>query len=282
VRFRFLIAFVAALALGACGNLPRPFQPDEKAEGNKLLFLPDRAGVIVLPVAGLPEPMAVDLANKLAEALLHENVPATTGEGNRQSYLLEGETMPGDKGVPVAQFELRDPRGTLMKTVKVPIDRSVQTAGGMDLAAVARSAAPALAAALQPEAVNPPPPRPSLKIGKVSGAPRIGDRDGDFALARALDYALRRNGVKLAEATDKDSFEVRGEVLIVPRGPKLRNVAITWTVFAPDGSELGQVQQQNDVTPEFLDKAWAEVASAVATGAAEGLADLIERAPVKQ
>lgn len=278
MRSSAIIAIVGALVLAACGNLPRPFQPDEKAEGNKLLFLPDRAGVIVLPVANLPEPMAVELADKLAAALLRENVPATTGEGNRQSYLLEGETMQGEGGVPVAQFELRDPRGALLKTVRIPIDHSVQNAGGMDLAAVARNAAGPVAAALQPDAVNPPPPRPLLKIGKVTGSPR----DGDFALARALDYALRRNGVKLAEAADKDSLEVRGEVFIVPRGPKLRNVAVTWTVYSADGSELGQVQQQNDVTPEFLEKAWAEMASAVADGAAEGLADLIERAPVKQ
>jgi hypothetical protein len=265
------------LALGACGNLPRPFQPDEKAEGNPLLMLPDRAGVIVLPVAGLPEPMAVELADKLAAALLRENVPATTGAGNRHSYLLEGETIRGSNGIAVAQFELREPSGALVKTFHVPIDRTIQTAGGIDLAAVARSAAPQVAAALQPDAVNPTVERPPLKIGKVTGAPR----DGDLTLARALDYALRRTGVKLAQTTDKESFEVRGQVSIVPRGPKLNIVNITWTVFAPDGSELGQVQQQNDVTTEFLEKAWPEMASAVANGAAEGLADLIEHVPVK-
>ena len=235
--------------------------------------------MIVLPVAGLPEPMAVDLAEKLAQALLRENVPATTGEGNRQSYLLEGETARGDDGVPVAQFELRDPRGGLVKSFKVPLDRSVQTAGGMDMAAVARQVASPVAAALQPDAVNPPPVKPPLKIGRVSGSPRQGD---DLTLSRALDYALRRTGVKLAESADKESFEVRGEVLIVPRGPKLNNVNVTWTVYSPDGTELGQVQQQNDVTSEFLEKAWPEMASGVANGAAEGLADLIERAPVKQ
>jgi hypothetical protein len=279
VRFRPAFVLTIALALGACGNLPRPFQPDDKADANKLLILPDRAGVIVLPVAGLPEPMAVDLADKLAAALLRENVPATTGEGNRHSYLLEGETTRGENGVPVAQFDLRDPRGGLVKSFKVPLDRAVQTTGGMDMAAVAKTAAVPIAAALQPDAVNPPPVKPPLKIGRVTGSPRDGD---NLTLSRALDYALRRTGVKLAESADKDSFEVRGEVAIVPRGPKLNNVNVTWTVYAPDGTELGQVQQQNDVTSDFLEKAWPEMASAVANGAAEGLADLIERAPVKQ
>jgi hypothetical protein len=226
----------------------------------------------------LPEPVAVEFADKLAAALMRENVLATTGEGNSQSYLLEGEATKGADGSPVAQFELRDPKGDVVKSVSVPLDRTAKGAGGMDLSAIAQTAAVPLAAALQPDAVNPPPPRPPLRIGRVSGSPR----DGDLMLSRALDYALRRTGLKLAEATDKDSFEVRGEVLIVPRGPKLRNINITWTVYSPDGTQLGQVQQQNDVTPEFIEKAWGEVASAVADGAAEGLVDLIERAPVQQ
>ena len=73
----------------------------------------------------------------------------------------------------------------------MPLDQSVQTGGGMDMAAVARSAAAPIAAALQPDAVNPPPVKPPLKIGRVSGSPRNGD---DLTLARALDYALRRTG----------------------------------------------------------------------------------------
>lgn len=269
---------VLAFAMAGCGELPRPFRPDAKSEGNRLLTLPDRAGVIVLPVAGLPEPMAVALAETLAEALRKENVPATTGDGNRQSYLVEGEAVPGPGGVPIAQFDLRDARGVLVTTHKVALDRGIQGASGIDFAAVARNAAAPLAAALQPDAVNPPPSRPALRIGQVSGAPS----DGDKALARALGYALRRTGVKLAQSGDKDSLEVRGAVTIAPRGPKLHNVAVVWTVYAPDGAEVGQVRQENDVTPEFIQRAWPEMASAVADGAAEGLADLVERAPVKQ
>jgi hypothetical protein len=267
-----------AIAAAGCGELPRPFRPDAKAESNRLLMLPDRAGVIVLPVAGLPEPMAVELAEKLADALRRENVPATTGDGNRQSYLVEGDAVAAPGGVPVAQFELRDPRGVLIKTHTVALDRAIQDSGGVDFTAVARNAAAPLAAALQPDAVNPPPPRPALKIGQVTGAPS----DGDKALTRALDYALRRTGVKLAQAGDKNTLEVRGAVTIVPRGATLRTVAVVWTVFAPDGAEIGQVHQQNDVTSEFIERAWPEMASAVADGAAEGLADLVERAPVKQ
>jgi hypothetical protein len=277
-NFSRLLLIVLALATAGCGELPRPFRPDAKAESNRLLILPDRAGVIVLPVAGLPEPMAVELAEQLAEALRRENVPATTGDGNRQSYLIESEAVAGPGGVPIAQFELRDPSGALVKSHKVALDRAVQGAGGVDFIAVARHAAPVFAAALQPDAVNPPPPRPALKIGQVTGAPS----DGDKALTRALDYALRRTGIKLAQAGDKDTLEVRGAVTIVPRGAKLRNVAVVWTVYTPDGAEVGQVHQQNDVTSEFIERAWPEMASAVADGAAEGLADLVERAPVKQ
>ncbi len=269
------LALIACLLAGACGNLPRPFQPDDKSESNRLLILPDRAGVIVLPVAGLPEPVAVELAERLADALRRENIPATTGEGNRASYQLEGETTVDADGVPVASFELRDARSALIKSHRVKLDRGVQTGAGLDLMAVARDAALALAAALQPEAVEPPAQRLALRVGEVTGAPG----EGGMALARSLDYALRRTGVRLAPDSDADSAVVRGAVTIVPRGPKLRSVAIVWTVFAPDGTELGKVQQENDVTQEFIDHAWPEMASAVADGAAEGLADLIDRAP---
>lgn len=273
-----VLALLACLFAAACGNLPRPFQPEEKSETNELLILPDRGGVIVLPVAGLPEPMAVELAERLADALRRENIPATTGAGNRASYQLEGETAIDADGIPVASFELRDPRSGLVKSHRVKLDGDVQAGSGLDLAAVARSAAPALAAALQPEAVDPPPPRLALRIGEVTGAPG----EGGVALARSLGYALRRTGVKLAPDDDADSAIVHGTVTIAPRGPKLRSVAIVWTVLSPDGSELGQVRQENDVTQEFIDRAWPEMASAVADGAAEGLADLIDRVPPVQ
>lgn len=273
-----LLALIACALVAACGNLPRPFQPDEKGESNRLLILPDRGGVIVLPVAGLPEPIAVGLAERMADALRRENIPATTGEGNRASYQLEGETTIDADGVPVASFELRDPRSTLVKSHRVKLDRSVQGGAGLDLAAIARDAAPVLAAALQPEAVSPPPPRLALRIGEVTGAPG----DGGVALARSLGYALRRTGIKVAQTGDADSAVVHGAVTIVPRGPKLRSVAILWTVLAPDGTELGQVRQENDVTQDFIDRAWPEMASAVAEGAAEGLADLIDQMPPAQ
>jgi hypothetical protein len=275
VRFNLLVAMALGLGVAACGQVPRPFQPEDKSEINQLLVLPDSAGVIVMPVAGLPESIAVSLAEQIADALRRENVPATTGQGNRASYLLEGETITGANGVPVARFELRSPASALITTYDVPLDASLHTGTGLDLAGIARNAAPKLAAALQPAAVTPPSDRPGLRIGEVTGAPN----NGDAMLARSLDYALRRTGVKLVPDSDPDSLVVRGAVSIAPRGPKLRNIAVVWTVFAPDGEELGQVRQENDVTLEFLERAWPEMASAVADGAAEGLADLIERAP---
>ena len=55
-RFRPLLAILAgALLLGACGALPRPFQPAEKAPPQALeQALGARAGVFVEPIAGIP------------------------------------------------------------------------------------------------------------------------------------------------------------------------------------------------------------------------------------
>lgn len=270
---RLLIALGIAAALAACGELPRPFQPEDKID-NRLLALPDSLGVVVRPIDGLPEPMAAALAEAVAESLRHENVPATTKQGNAGSFIVDGTTMVGPNGVPTARFVLLDPRGTPVKEQLVPLDKSVQTSQGVDFTATARTAATAFAAALQPAAVAPP-ARPTVRIGAVTGAPG----QGGVTLARALDYALRHTGVKMAATENDESLVVSGHVTIVSKSPKLRAIDIVWTVLAPDGTELGKVEQANEVPSDFVDHAWGELASAVAEGAAEGITDLIDRAP---
>lgn len=262
-----------AAALAACGELPRPFQPEDKI-ANRLLALPDGLGVVVRPVDGLPEAMSAEFAEALADSLRRENVPATTKQGSVGSFIVDGITEAGPNGVPQARLVLVDPRGRPVKEQVVPLGASVQSGQGMDFTAAARATATAFAAALQPAAVAPP-ARPMVRIGAVAGAPG----DGGTALVRALDYALRRSGVKMAPTEDAESLIVRGQVTIVPKGPKVRAIEIVWTVLAPDGAELGQVQQGNEVPTEFVERGWGELASAVAEGAAEGIADLIDRAP---
>lgn len=264
-----IVAPALLFALVACGPLPRPFQPDIKAENNSLLMLPDRAGIVVHPVEGLGAAQAADLAERLADALRRENVPATTREGNISSYRLDG-TASENGGRAEARLVLRDPTGTVLA------ERSLSLGGGAVEAAEIAQTAAALAASLQPEAVQiSAKPRPGVHVGKVVGAPA----GGDGALSRALDYALRRAGIAVLDAPSESGLTVLGEVMVVPKSPELRAVSIVWTVFTPDGVQLGQIRQENDVPVALLERAWPEIAVSVAEGAVEGIADLLDQAP---
>ena len=274
MRFRFYIASCAALFLASCGELPRPFQPDVKSPAKGLLRPIDSAGVVVQPVAGIPDAAARQAAEKIAEALRRKDVPASTRGSNPASLILASEVI--TTGDPALRLILREPGGTLIgqhtarfaPTARSPDDDAAWTE-------LARESATALAAQLQPRAAVLAPPPPSIFIGQVNGAPG----DGGRALSRALDYALRRAGAKLVEASEPDSVVVLGEVTISPKGAQMRGVDVRWIVLAPDGNELGQIRQENDVPAQMLERAWAEMAVAVAEGAAEGIIDLLDHVP---
>jgi len=87
---RGLIGFALLLSLAGCGELPRPFQPEYKGEENAKLMPVDRAGVVVRPVEGLPEPAATAFNTALIDALRHEDIAAMSGGGNAASLLLVG------------------------------------------------------------------------------------------------------------------------------------------------------------------------------------------------
>ena len=92
MRFdRILIPAIGliALAIAGCQPVPQPFQPGTAQKtSNPLLDLPDRSGVVVRPVAGMPGESGRALAEEMATALIDRNLPAFTGNGNRSSLIL--------------------------------------------------------------------------------------------------------------------------------------------------------------------------------------------------
>ncbi|MBI3453502.1 MAG: hypothetical protein HY057_11885 [Rhodospirillales bacterium] len=263
--------------VAACGQLPRPFQPDSKADTVPLLFLADGFGVVVRPVADLPPPAAAALAKAVVEELGRAEVPATTGEGNRASYILNGRAAPRAGGGVLLAFSLDDPlaaAGSIYRTkAEIPF-----LPGADDAAAwrqIARPIAAAVAATLQPPAPQPPVARRRVIVREITGAPA----DDRRALARALEYNLRRAQVPVADEPADDTLAIVGALTIARKGPDSYSIGVLWTVLGPDGAEIGQVRQDNDVPARMLDRAWPEIAAAVAEGAAEGIADLVNRAP---
>jgi hypothetical protein len=271
---------LASVLLASCGNLPRPFAPDGKKEGNPLLMLADRGGVVVRPIEGLAPDDATLLAAKTIEALQKQNVPAMTGRGNATSYVLDGVLRPAPDGSASVVFQLVDPRGVIITNYIATLP---PRAGAAGLTRVAQETATAMAEHLQPNPANGAPTTVVLRrvvIGEVTGAP--GGENGSRALTRALAYALQRVKVPLADKPDGDTLAVSGSVKVTPKPGQVRNVAFRWVVLNAEGAELGKVDMANDVPIEYLDRGWAELANAVAEAAADGIADIVERSPAKR
>lgn len=259
-----------AFALTACGELPRPFQPEFKSEATNPLLQPiDRAGVVVQPIAGLPD--SASFAERLAESLREEGIVAMTGRGNARSMHLSGEASEVNGSWDV-HLALNDAHGRALGILVWALPPEVSPS---EMGALAR----AVALVLYPDGPVPQAPKPSVAVGDVTGVPGEGGR----ALARALEFNLKRADVKLADTPAQATHIINALVTIAPaRGAppnETRNVDVRWVVLRADRQEVGQVRQTNDVPLRDIDRNWSEIAYAVADAAVEGLTNLLSRAP---
>jgi hypothetical protein len=267
-----------ALWAAACQPLPHPFASDVPPPA--LLSPRDSAGIYVAPVAGAPQPVAGDLAEAMAKALRDADIPASTRGRNKGSYELRGEareaTLPGDRVEVTVDWQLLAADG---RTLGHAPSAAEQPAGGSDTVApaIAAAATPAIRRLVQDEPpVAAAQPDPAVSLRPVIGAPG----DGGRSLTRAMEEALRRARVALAAPSgDAPSFVLTGTVTMSPAdASKQQHVRIGWALLRRDGSEIGQVSQENAVPAGSLDGAWGDIAYAVATAAAPGVVALIERA----
>ena len=270
-----------ACSAAACQPLPHPFAGDVPPAA--LLSPRDSAGIYVAPVAGAPQPVAGDLAEAMAKALRDADIPASTRGRNKGSYELRGaareETLPGDRVEVTVDWELLAADG---RSLGHAPSAAEQPTGGSDTVApvIAAAAAPAIRKLVQDE----PPaataqPDPAVSLRPVTGAPG----DGGRSLTRAMEEALRHARVVLATpGGDAPSFVLTGTVTMSPAdSSKQQHVRIGWALLRGDGSEIGQVSQENAVPAGSLDGAWGDIAYAVATAAAPGVVALIERAKAR-
>lgn len=266
---RAAVFILLAVALASCGELPRPFQPEAKGETNPLLMPPDRAGLVVETITGLPDSAA--FAERLAESLRAEGIVAMTGRGNARSMRLSGEASALGSGWDV-HLAVDDGKGNALGTVVWTL---LPETPAPQMAALAR----VLALVLYPDGPVPIAPKPSVTIGNVTGVPGEGGR----ALARALEFNLKRADVRLADTPAQATHIIDALVTIAAaRGTpphETRNVDVRWVVLRADRQEVGQVRQTNDVPTRDLDRNWSEIAYAVADAAVESLTNLLSRAP---
>ncbi len=268
------------LLITACQPLPHPFAEDVPAPRSPALSPRDSAGIVVEPIAGAPGPVAEALAAALRDA----EIPASTaGTGNKGSFrlLARAHVKPGAGGRDsiALDWQLRGADGAILGHGSAATEAPDEAWRRGDAAVaheIAGETAPAIARLVQDE-----PPRPAalaeplLAVGAVTGAPG----DGGRALTRAMDYALRQAHVALAEkAEDKESFVLTGKVELSPAAAGQQQVKVSWALLRPDGGEIGHIDQQNAVPAGSLDGPWGDIAFAVASAAAPGVAALIEKA----
>ena len=288
---RLLLGGLAVcLALTACQPLPRPFQPDDKrVSAAYLRALVANSLFIVEPLAGVPQEPGEAFATALADELQRNEVPATARHvsGGRPAAAIAAtvtaQPPPGMTGPLQIDYRM------------IAVDGSASEAARDELTVAAdafRSADPALMASLAQRGArrlmdtvfrrarpqkDPAPEAPKAAptarffVFDVSGAPG----DGNAALARSMKRILAASGVPFAPEMTAEAYILAGAVAMKAAGQGQEQVTIDWTLFAPDGEEIGTVTVENLVPKGSLDGAWGPIADAASTGSAEGMIQLI-------
>jgi hypothetical protein len=279
---RFPLIAALSLALAACQPLPHPFEDSAPPPNSPLMTPPDSAGIVVLPVAGAPGTTAHDLADAMATALQDNDIPADTSARNRGSYVLQGKAttkgMPDGKMQVTVAWEMSGPDGkaTGQQQASTVLTASAWQDGGAGITDLVAPAAPALAKLIQSNNPAPiPGSDPLIAVHKATGAPG----DGGQALATAMSAALRHAQVSLADFPGAvPNYIVEVKVAVTPPVSGKQKVSIDWTLNKPDGSQIGQVKQENAVEAGSLDKVWGLTAYDAANAAAPGITALIDEA----
>jgi hypothetical protein len=100
---------------------------------------------------------------------------------------------------------------------------------------------------------------------------------GGAELTLAMRKVLKDAGWPVVNTPRKDALTITGTVKLGVANGGSQKVTLAWVVTTPDGKNLGEVKQSNDVPAGSLDQGWGENAQFAAEGAAEGVFKLIEK-----
>jgi hypothetical protein len=277
---------LAGLLAAACQPLPHPFAADKPSAA--LIAVPDNINIAVMPIEGEPHATAGKLATAISQEFLKHNIPASDQSPNKASYQLDGRIeqrpdQPG-KSLVIVYWRLRDPRGQIVaeRTDKLAAPtQDWQSGSDEPVAQLAAAGADAMAVRLvgeppkeEKQQKQQPVGRPRVAVRKVSGAPG----DGNTALATSLAAVLKHQDLELVDAAKgKPDLAVDCDVKLDPVKDGKQHVKIVWRVARPDGGEIGQVAQENDVPRGQLDGAWGDIAYTVAMAAESGIMQIVDR-----
>lgn len=275
-------AIAACLLAAACGALPQPFSREGKVD-NPLVAPKARAGIKVLPVAGMPRGGA--LAEEVAAAFRREDIAAQAGHGPSSGYALMGRAVTRPGPVPSRTrvgilWRVLGPDGSAagIHLQELIVERSDWREGTQPLL---RRLARAAVAEIAPGIADPKRGQAAAKrtvaVRDVTGAPG----DGRVSLRRSLAFELRKLGFPVTESNETvaDALVVSGTVKVTGAAKGEDQIAIAWTVSGPKGGILGTVKQANTVKAGSLRASWGVTAAFAARAAAPGIARILRRGP---
>lgn len=276
-----LLLLFVALALAACGKVPQPFQPANKASPEVVTPGPASA-LVVHPITGREADSATleKLTERLIERLRAAEIAAIRHDlPNRYSLAGESHLLRADSDAisVLLRWRLHDPAGRLVgeaEQSETVAESSWRDAEPLTLERIASRAATRVAALAGGRAAGTEPASPG-RVGflGVTGAPG----DGDTELAQSMVHELRRLGVDVVDHRPTAGATVEGHVVMRIADETNDLVTVYWLVRDATGRERGRLTQQNTVTRGRLERRWGLVAGQVAAGAAPEIADLLQR-----
>lgn len=276
-----MIAALMLIGLTSCQPMPQPFARASDEPDNPLLRLNDRAGIVVLDVAGAPEAVARGMPGATVAALHALNVPATTRSANTKSNFLIGQVetktvLPGLLEVEMS-WELVGPKG-------VPIGRHVVTGTASDASwnagsdklvrRFAAASARGIAAFIQSPPPREPAPIATLRPLYVTDVAGVSSKQGGI-LRRAMASALRRLELSVQPVRREHDLVIAGRVSLGPVAAGRRRIEIAWSIRESDGEEIGNLKQASMVAAEPMGEKWPELAKMTAKAAAPGVVEVL-------
>ena len=291
---RSLVLCILMLApLAACGDLPRPFEGAGREGDPSLLELRDAGTVRVEAGDDLPDGASAHLARAMARALRNRDIPAYSDsliDGAKLDVTwvlmrpdgLAIDTARAQGELSAEQWFADSPNGPEESNLALPKEfaEKVRELDGIKENPIHKTYDGLVAESADQIAFMITGDRsafkaaPFMKIALIDFAGAPGD--GNTALARSAGALLQSKGI-LVDNKDigEHSVILSATIDVSPiengQKPPVDKVSIEWVIMEPDGSELGQMNQNNVVPHGSLDKYWGAVASLAAQAAVETL-----------
>jgi hypothetical protein len=271
------------LGLNRLMALPQPFRPDSKTVPAASNWIAE-GDVTLTGIVGLTPQDERRLAEAIAHSADAADILVLTPLEGRRTSLLEAAaavTSTGSQRRIVLSLDWRhsDGTGTRYFSVETTDPRTagplatetIETLGHDivgELAGIMGVSVPTPATSAR--AAHWP---PKIYIAPATGAPG----DGNRALPAALSAVLQGEGLPLARDRAHSDYTVTPIVTIAIGPTDTDDVSVDWHISSARGAGLGDIRQSNEMPKGVLDHGWGETAYDIASAAAEGLLEALER-----